>query len=48
MKKGKGKGFAAAALLASGVAIFAVSSGASAALVTISKVLTNNTAATQS
>ena len=48
MKKGKGKGFAAAALLASGVAIFAVSSGASAALVTISKVLTNNTATTQS
>jgi len=48
MKKGQGKGFAAAALLASGAAIFAVSSGASAALVTISKIVTNNTATTQS
>ncbi|MEY4826607.1 MAG: hypothetical protein RLZZ288_158, partial [Planctomycetota bacterium] len=47
MKKGKGKGFAATALLASGAAIFAVSSGASAALVTISKIVTNNTATTQ-
>ena len=48
MKKGTEKGFAAASLLGAGAAIFALSSGASAALVTISKIVTNNTATTQS
>lgn len=48
MKKGKEKGFAAASLLGVAAAIAASAPSASAALVTISKVLTNNTAATQS
>lgn len=48
MKKGKEKGFAAMSLLGVAAAIAATAPSASAALVTISKVLTNNTAATQS
>lgn len=48
MKKGTEKGFAAASLLGVGAVIAATTTSASAALVTISKVLTNNTATTQS
>ena len=48
MKKGKEKGFAAASLLGVAAAVAATAPSASAALVTISKIVTNNTATTQS